>query len=233
MKLIVKYIFLLLIFINHSYAYLGQDAMDDLSSTEGEYSNSYGEYFLYFIIIVFLIYFFLSKKETKRNLTIGIFIYIFPILLALFLKQIFSQNSLLLTIPLLLLYFFKIDAITNYFFKASKEEKEDIEFKHSIKNNPLDPKLCSSCEGMGKKPIKLVTGTSTWYLCSDCNGTGKSAKLKSNKFEIKNINLMVCPICKGSGKTQKELFTGAFGWILCTNCDGKGKHTDRTPDEKK
>jgi len=129
MKSLLKYFYLFLIYTQQVYAYNpAQQAMEDLADPEASgyhRSSVFDDIFLYLVLIGLGLAFLFSNLKTKLNVVKGALLFLFPLIVMYVLKQALPQDWKFYSIPILLIYMFKIDSIGSYVFPDEKEVPGD------------------------------------------------------------------------------------------------------------
>ena len=122
LKLIVSFLFIFFIYIRHGFAYNPtQQAMEDLSDSEGYSRNSsFGDFIVYIFLIGLGLAFLLSSFKAKVEVSKFIFTIIFfglgiPFFIFFISKEILGNDWKIMAIPLLLILMWKFDAIQKFF----------------------------------------------------------------------------------------------------------------------
>jgi hypothetical protein len=125
-KPIVSFLFIFFIYIRHGFAYNPtQQAMEDLSDSEGYSRNSpFGDFIVYIFLIGLGLAFLVSSFKAKVEVSKFIFQLVFfglgvPFFIFFISKEILGNDWKILAVPLLLIILWKFDSIVKLFSRDS------------------------------------------------------------------------------------------------------------------
>ena len=129
LKLILSFLFIFFIYIRHGFAYNPtQQAMEDLSDSEGYSRNSsFGDFIVYIFLIGLGLAFLLSSFKAKVEVSKFIFKIVFfglgvPFFIFFISKEMLGNDWKILALPLLLIILWKFDSIVKLFSRDSDLE---------------------------------------------------------------------------------------------------------------